>query len=73
SARFSLLTSQNSLAYAEEELKQLKKMYAADDITEETEEIILQRATHAVNRAKHFLERSESTAANTLTATLPRE
>ena len=73
SARFSLLTSQNSLAYAEEELKQPKKMYAADDITEETEEIILQRATHAVNRAKHFLERSESTAANTLTATLPRE
>lgn len=73
SARFSLLTSQNSLAYAEEELKQLKKMYEADDITEETEEIILQRASHAVKRAKHFLERSESSTANTLAATLPRE
>lgn len=73
SARFSLLNSSNSLAYAEEELKQLKKMYAADDITEETEEIILQRATHAVNRAKHFLERSKNSTSNTLSATLPRE
>ena len=44
SAEFSLKNSQQSLEYAEEELKQLEKMYNADDLTEETEEIILKRA-----------------------------
>ena len=34
------------MAYQKEELHQLEKMYKADDLTEETEEIILTRARH---------------------------
>jgi len=63
----------NSLAYAEEELKQLKKMYEADDLTEETEEIIIQRALNNVNRARFSLERAEITRLASLKLGLPRE
>ncbi len=44
------------LSYAVEELMQLKKMYEADDLTEETEEIILKRAQNEVEQAKFSLE-----------------
>lgn len=44
------------LDYAIEELVQLKKMYEADDLTEETEEIILKRAQNDVDQAKFSLE-----------------
>ncbi|MFG0334951.1 MAG: hypothetical protein ACF8TS_16465, partial [Maioricimonas sp. JB049] len=44
SAEESLLSAKYSLEYAQEELDQLEKMYRADDLTEETEEIILRRA-----------------------------
>jgi len=63
----------NSLAYAEEELKQLKKMYDADDLTEETEEIIIQRALNTVNRARFSLERAELTRLVSLKFGMPRE
>ena len=39
-----LKSSEQYLVCAAEELNQLKKMYEADDLTEETEEIILQRS-----------------------------
>ena len=73
SAKFSLTSSEHSLAYAREELKQLQKMYEADDITEETEEIILKRAKHTVARSQHFLERTVMSTDATLKLTLPRE
>jgi hypothetical protein len=63
----------NSLAYAEEELNQLKKMYEADDLTEETEEIIITRALNTVNRARFSLERAELTRLASLKFGLPRE
>ncbi len=47
-----------ALAYAEEELHQLKKMYEQDDLTEETEEIILQRAENTVLRYRWRLEQT---------------
>ena len=56
SAAMSLKSYRDSLAYATEELNQLKKMYEADDLTEETEEIILQRTQNQVDRAKFLLE-----------------
>jgi HlyD family secretion protein len=40
------------LAYIEEELLQLKKMYEADDLTDATEEIVLRRTKDSVRRAK---------------------
>jgi multidrug efflux pump subunit AcrA (membrane-fusion protein) len=72
SARFSLKNSRNYLEYAEEELKQLLQMYKADDLTEETEEIILKRARNDVESAKFSLKSSEIRTKQTLEQTLPR-
>jgi len=62
-----------SLAYAEEELRQLEKMYSNDGLTEETEEIILRRARHTVERSRWRLEQTEMRAERLIEATLPRE
>ena len=43
-ANFSVKSADNMLAYEKEELRQLEKMYKADDLVEETEEIVLKRA-----------------------------
>jgi multidrug resistance efflux pump len=53
---FNLKMAQQALEYQEEEYRQLKKMYRADDLTEETEKIVLQRTLDQVNRAKFNLE-----------------
>ena len=44
SAEFSLKSSQASFDNAAEELKQLEQMYKEDELTEESEEIVLKRA-----------------------------
>lgn len=61
------------LAYAMEELNQLKKMYEADDLTEETEEIILRRAENTVREYEWLLEQTKERTDRTLSTTLPRE
>ncbi|MEM7600249.1 MAG: HlyD family efflux transporter periplasmic adaptor subunit, partial [Verrucomicrobiota bacterium] len=61
------------LTYAEEELNQLKKMYEADDLTEETEEIILRRAENSVNDYRWRLEQTEERSRRTLNTLIPRE
>ena len=48
SAANSLKSSEQTLEYQLEELKQLEKMYKEDDLTEETEEIVLKRQRDAV-------------------------
>lgn len=63
----------DNLSYAEEELKQLKKMYEADDLTEETEEIILRRTQNTVNAYRWMLEKAEERSKRTLNTTIPRE
>ena len=68
----SLENSRFNLEYAEEELNQLKQMYEADDMTEQTEEIILKRQERAVERAKSGLESAELRHDRTLEVTLPR-
>ena len=73
SANYSRTSAENSLSYVQEELKQLKKMYEADDITEETEEIIVKRAQHSVDRAIHYLNRTRNSTETALKFTLPRE
>ena len=72
SAAMSLKTSEQYLAYAAEELNQLKKMYEADDLTEETEEIILQRAQYQYERAKFSHEAAKIRNEETLQFQLPR-
>lgn len=56
SAVYDLKRYEENLSYVMEELIQLRKMYEADDLTEETEEIILQRTQNDVNRMKFTLE-----------------
>ncbi len=53
---FQLKMAQEILEYQEEEYRQLEKMYKANDLTEETERIVLRRAKNAVERAKVNLE-----------------
>jgi len=73
SAERSLKSSQYSLEYATEELNQLRQMYKADDLTEETEEIILKRAERSVESAAFSLEYAKLRTARTLTTTIPRK
>ncbi len=72
-AREDLKYFQNFLAYSEEELKQLKKMYENDDMTEETEEIILKRAQDSVDRSRWQAESAEVRSNRRITTLLPRE
>lgn len=55
----SLKSSRYSLEYAQEELDQLEKMYTEDELTEETEEIVLTRQRRAVESAEFSLKRAE--------------
>ncbi|HUE73908.1 MAG TPA: HlyD family efflux transporter periplasmic adaptor subunit, partial [Pirellulaceae bacterium] len=60
------------LEYNEEELKQLEKMYKADDLTEETEEIVLKRARNDVDQAKFRFELTKANHERSLRFDLPR-
>lgn len=71
-ANHNVKTSENYLEYQREELRQLEKMYEADDLTEETEEIILKRQRDAVERAEFFLEMDKIRRDETLKTRLPR-
>lgn len=68
-----LSRSKQLLANQEEELKQLAQMYLADDITEETEEIILVRQKNSVIAAEFALRMETLTHKRTLEVALPRE
>ena len=48
-------------------------MYEADDVSEETEEIILRRAQDGVDRARHSLAGSKIRSETSLKITIPRE
>lgn len=72
SAEMNLKRYEENLAYTAEELNQLKKMYEADDLTEETEEIILQRAQNQYERAKFSLEAAKIRNEEFLQIQLPR-
>jgi multidrug efflux pump subunit AcrA (membrane-fusion protein) len=73
SAEFSLKYSQESYEFQKEELRQLEKMYAADDLTEETEEIILRRARNALAREKFYLEQSKIRHDRTVNVLISRD
>jgi HlyD family secretion protein len=55
----SLKRSRQTLEMEEAELRELEKMYKADDLTEETEEIILKRQRDEVESAKFRVEVAE--------------
>lgn len=59
--------------YAKEEYEQLLKMYEADDLTEETEEIILKRAKNSFERASENLRLSKMSINRQLKISLPQQ
>lgn len=71
-ARDDLENSGHRLEATREELKQLRMMYEADDLTEQTEEIILKRQEYAVKSAELGLKLAELSTARTLEVLLPR-
>ncbi len=52
SEEMSLRSAKENLEYERAELEQLEKMYKADDLTEETEELVLRRQRFAVEQAE---------------------
>ena len=70
---FSLKSMKEYLEYEEEELRQLEKMYKADDITEETEAIVLKRGRDAVDRAKFGLESAQISHDHEMKYAIPRK
>jgi len=72
-ARETCQASLDRLAYIKEELRQLKKMYEADDLTEETEEIVLRRTKDAVRRSELAAEQAKVKLDITLKTDLPRQ
>ena len=73
SAGQALKRSEQILSNQREELRQLTKMYQADDVTEETEEIILIRQQDAVSAAEFALRMETLDHKRTLEVSLPRE
>lgn len=71
-AKYRYDSSKEDLASQEEELTQLKKMYEADEITEETEEIVLRRQEFEVQTARLMLELQTASRDYTLNVSLPR-
>ncbi len=72
-AKKDVTAAENYLSYATEELNQLKKMYERDDLTEETEEIILKRAQNSVDDSTWMLEQTRERARRLLETSIPRE
>jgi multidrug resistance efflux pump len=69
---FHLKAAQETLEYAEEEYRQLEKMYKADDLREETEKIVLRRAKAGVDRAKLGLELAQAAHEDAVKLAMPR-
>ena len=72
-SKFNLKSAEQRLENAKEELHQLEKMYKADDLTEETEEIILKRQKYAVEAAELGLESSKLLNERDFKTLIPRE
>jgi len=69
---YDLKGAQFQLDYQQDELDQLEKMYEADDLTEETEEIVLKRSRTQVDFAKFNLEQTKIFVDELLHVRLPR-
>ena len=58
-AEYGVTRATQSLSYSQEELDQLLKMYEEDGLTEETEEIILQRVKNSIIANQRGLDRAK--------------
>jgi multidrug efflux pump subunit AcrA (membrane-fusion protein) len=73
SADMTLKSAKFFMEYAIEELRQLEKMYKANDLTEETEKIILRRQQNTVERATFSYKQAVLNHDYTLKFTLPNK
>ena len=71
-AKFQVKMTGNYLDYTKEELKQLEKMYKGDDITKETEEIVLKRTRDQVEAVQFSYDIAKIALERTLNIELPR-
>lgn len=71
SAEFDVTNATALLENATEELEQLEQMYKEDDLTEESEEIVLKRAKQAVETARFRLEGVEIASRRTISQAIP--
>ena len=72
-ALFSLKQSLASLENATEELQQLEQMYKEDDLTEESEEIVLKRAQQAVDSANFRYQSAKIQTDRSINEELPNK
>ena len=72
SLEYELKSAQFQLDYQQDELDQLEKMYEADDLTEDTEEVVLKRTRNQVDFAKFNLEQTKLFVDELLKVRLPR-
>jgi HlyD family secretion protein len=72
-AEFGLQGQEDRIQDEVEELQQLEKMYTADDLTEETEEIVLRRARRGLERSRRNLGFAQRRHTLFLEVALPRE
>jgi len=71
--RFAVRAAEERLKYSREELRQLELMYKDKDLTEETEEMILQRTRFDVVQAEQALKRIKEKADESLLLGIPRQ
>ena len=71
-ARFMVKSAEQSLRSSREELAQLEKMYKDKDLTEETEEMILERTRFQVEAAEKSLRRVKVASEDALALEIPR-
>jgi len=69
----SLKDMEKALKYTQAEYDQLKKMYSEDQVTEETEEIILERQKDRLRHRKFAVEELKVKSKQELTYLIPRE
>lgn len=72
-AEWNLKMAEFNLDYYKDELEQLEKMYEADDLTEETEEIVLRRQRFYVDYYSFNLERSKYNHERITSVMIPRQ
>ncbi len=72
-ANFMVKMYGNYLDYSKEELKQLEKMYKGEDITKETEEIVLKRTRDQVEMVQFYYDMAKIALDRTMKIELPRK
>ena len=70
---YSLRSSEYSVEYAREELDQLLKMYNEDELTEESEQIVLKRAQRSLESAERRLKQTRRNMERQRRIEIPRD